>query len=338
MRVGIIGMGYIGRSHFAALAQVPEIELAAVADPDIADPRGNNPQVRVFASAGEMLRGCALDAVIVAVPTFLHEQCVAEAAEAGCHILCEKPLALNATSATRMVETTERHHVILMVGQVLRFWPHYARIKELVDLGTLGPLQSLSTHRLSKYPPWSSWFADPQKSGGCLLDLQIHDVDFTHWLLGDPETITTRGIRSQTGGWDHVWTTLGYGERVVQIESSYLMPTTWPFSSGIRLQGPKGCIEYTFGVRGNIEEREAGQHRFVFYGNEGAPAALEAPAGDAFVNELRYFFDCVRFRQKPARCPAEESLQVMRIMDASRRSVEGCEIVRLSGDESWRTP
>jgi predicted dehydrogenase len=267
----------------------------------------------------------------VAVPTFLHAECVIDVATAGCDILCEKPLALDAASAQKMVEATEGHAVILMVGQVLRFWPHYCRIKELIDRGTLGAIQSISAYRLSKFPPWSSWFADPQKSGGCLLDLQVHDVDFIHWLWGQPELVRTCGIRSEAGSWDHVWTTLVYPECVAHVEASYLMPPSWPFSSGIRLQGRQGCIEYTFGVHGNIEERAEGQHRFVLYGAEGAPTNLEVSTEDAFVNELRYFLDCVRSRQRPVLCPAEESLQVMRVMDASRRSVENSETVRLSG-------
>ncbi len=251
--------------------------------------------------------------------------------------MCEKPFALDGDSAERMLEATERHHVVLMVGQVLRFWPHYCQVKELVDAGTLGAIRSITAYRLSKLPPWSSWFADPQKSGGCLLDLQVHDVDFVHWILGHPALVHTSGLRSEAGSWDHVWTTLGFGQRVAYIEASYLMPASWPFSSGIRLQGPKGCVEYTFRVRGNIEEREEGQHRLVLYGADQTPISLDVPPGAPFVNELQYFLDCVRSRQKPVLCPAEESLEVMQVMDASRRSVESCKAVQLSEDQSRRT-
>ncbi len=332
LRVGIIGMGYLGRTHYATLRQIPGIEVAAVADLRVQEIREAYPELRVFKSLYEMLQSHPLDVVIVATPTFLHEQCVVEAAKVGCDILCEKPFALDTSSAERMLEAAERHSVILMVGQVLRFWPHYRRIKELVDAGTLGAIRSISAYRLSKLPPWSSWFADPQKSGGCLLDLQIHDVDFAHWLLGHPTLVRTAGLRSEAGSWDHVWTVLGYGEQVAHIEASYLMPDSWPFSSGIRIEGPKGCIEYTFGVRGNIEERDQGQHLFALYGTDGGVTTPEVPPGDAFANELRYFLECVRSRKKPALCPAEESLEVMRVMDASRRSVETCEAVRLSGN------
>jgi predicted dehydrogenase len=337
LRVGIIGMGYMGRTHYGALRHIPGAEVSAVTHLSAQEIREAYPDLPVFLTWNEMFRRCPLEAVIVAAPTFLHEECVVEAAKAGCDILCEKPFALDAASAERMLEVAERQRVILMVGQVLRFWPHYRRIKELVDAGALGAIQSISAYRLSKLPPWSSWFADPQKSGGCLLDLQVHDVDFVHWILGHPALVRTIGIRSEAGSWDHVWTTLGYGDRVASIEASYLMPASWPFSSGIRLQGARSCIEYTFGVRGNINEREEGHHQFVLYGADGAPTTLEVPPEDAFVNELRYFLNCVRSRQKPELCPTEESLELMRVMDASRRSVESCEAVRLSGDYSRRT-
>jgi len=322
-------MGYIGRTHYGALREIPGAEVCAVTHLNQQELRDAYPELRVFLTWNEMLRGCSPDAVIVATPTFLHEECVVAAARAGCHILCEKPFALDANSAERMLEETERRGVILMVGQVLRFWPHYRRIKELVDAGALGAVQSITAYRLSKFPPWSSWFADPQKSGGCLLDLSIHDVDFVHWVLGHPALVRSTGIRSATGSWDHVWTTLEYGGPVASIEASYLLPASWPFSTGIRLQGRKGCIEYTFDVRGNVSEREAGHHHFVFYGSEGAPTALEVPPQDAFVNEQKYFLDCVRSHQKPALCPPEESLELMRVMDASRRSAESGEAVRL---------
>jgi len=332
LRVGIIGMGYIGRAHYAALQQIPDVEVAAVVShraPEIRQAYGN---LRVFSTWGEMFRSCPLDAVVVALPTFLHAECAIDAARAGCDVLCEKPLALDAASAEKMIESAGRQGVIMMVGHVLRFWPHYRRIKELVDQGALGGIQSIAAYRLSSFPRWSSWFADPQQSGGCLLDLQVHDIDFIHWLLGQPELVRTCGILSKAGSWDHVWTELGYGKRLVRVEASNLMPPSWPFSSGIRLQGPKGCIQYTFRVQGNIEERSEGQHRLVLYGAEGAPTNLDVFPEDAFVNELRYFLDCVRSRKKPVLCPVEESLQVMQVMDASRRSAESCETVRLSGN------
>lgn len=327
IRAGIIGMGYMGRTHFRALQQVPEVQLVGVFHTEAAELRKELPDVPVFDSPEELYRQARPEAVIVTVPTFLHEQCVLEAIDAGCQVLCEKPFALDVASAERMLEAAGKRQTTLMVGQVLRFWPAYRRIRELADEGFLGQLRSITSYRLSSFPAWSAWFRDPAKSGGCLLDLQIHDVDFVHWIFGHPETVSTHGIRSETGSWDHVWTSLGYGDRVAQVEASYLMPPSWPFSTGVRVQGSKGMLEYSFGVQGNIEEREEAMHRFVRYEGE-SRTELDLPTADPFVEELRYFFDCVKARRKPLLCPPEESLQVMRVMEASRESVESGQPVR----------
>ncbi|MGA2606209.1 MAG: Gfo/Idh/MocA family oxidoreductase [Terriglobia bacterium] len=332
LRVGIIGMGCMGRIHYEALRHVPDAQVVAVTDVRLEEVRNVYPELPIFPDYRDLFRDARPDAVVVAVPTFLHEACAVEAAKAGCAILCEKPFALDVASAQRMLEAAEGYGVILMVGQVLRFWPQYRRIKELVDKGALGSVQSITAHRLSRLPPWSSWFADPLKSGGCLFDLQVHDVDFVHWILGHPEQVRTTGIRSQAGSWDHVWTSLTYGDRVAHVEASYLMPASWPFSSGIRVRGSKGCVEYSFGVRGNIEEREQAQHRFAFYGEDGSVSIPEVPPGDAYVNELQYFFECVRSHQKPELCPAKESVQVIQVIAASWRSAESRDAVQLPSD------
>jgi predicted dehydrogenase len=336
IRAGIVGMGYMGWTHYRALRQVPDVEVVGIFHTSAEELRRELPEVPVYGSRQELYRGAKPEAVIVAVPTFLHEECVAEAAQAGCHVLCEKPFALDVASAERMLDKAERHQATLMVGQVLRFWPQYRRIKELADNGALGSLWSITAYRLASLPAWSSWFRDPAKSGGCLLDLQIHDVDFVHWIFGNPEMVCTQGIRSEAESWDHVWTSLNYGDRVAQLEASYLMPPSWPFSTGIRLEGSKGCLEYSFGVQGNIEEREKAAHQFIHYEGERS-TMIEVPSADPFVEELRYFFDCIKAGHKPLLCAPEESVQVMRVIEASRQSVESGRPVRFSPDPLRRS-
>ena len=180
LRVGIIGMGYIGRTHCGALHHIPDTAVAAVADGRAQEIRKAYPDLRVFSTWHEMFRSCPLDAVIVAVPTSLYGECVVEAAKAGCDILCEKPFALDAASAERMLEVAERQHVILMVGQVLRFWPHYRRIKELVDAGALGIIRSITAYRLSKLPPWSSCLQTLKKVADvCSISRYTMSISFT---------------------------------------------------------------------------------------------------------------------------------------------------------------
>jgi len=336
VKLGILGMGYIGRIHFEAAQKVPEAQVLAVATRRPAELPNACRDLQVYARAEEMFHDDRLDAVLICLPTYLHEDAVIAAAEAGRHILCEKPMALDAASAERMLKAVQGNGRILMVAQVLRFWPQYACIKQLVDSGELGAIRSITAHRLAKYAPWADWFRDPAKSGGCLLDLQVHDIDFIHWLLGHPSSVYTVGIKSAAGSWDHVHTTLNYPGAQATVEASYLMPEGWPFTTGIHIVGTKGALEYTFRVGANIQERDQASHYFRVCKNDGTTREPEASTEDAFVAQLRYFVKCVAENQPPRVCPPEETCQIMQVMTASRQSAECGKIISLTSDASIR--
>jgi len=328
INLGIAGMGYIGQVHLEAARKVPGAQVLAAASREAAKIRQKFPGVEIYSSFQELIRDNRLDAVIIALPTDLHEKAVVMAAECGRHILCEKAMALDASSARRMLEAAENHHRTLMVAHVLRFWPQYARVKELVDAGEIGSIISVAAFRLSKYPPWMDWFRDPARSGGALLDLEIHDVDFVHWILGHPQSVYTVGIQSPAGAWDHVHTILNYPQAQASIEASSLMPESFPFSTRLLVVGTRGALEYTFRVSANVQERESASHYFRLYksGGESEPATSSE---DAYVAQLRYFVQCVAERQPPRLCPPEESCQVMQVMSALRQSADCGQIITL---------
>ena len=329
LNLGIAGMGYMGRVHLEASRQVPGVQVLAVATLEPEKIRATYPGLTIYPGYPELFRDGRLDAVIICLPTDLHEAATVKAAEHGRHILCEKPMGLDAASAQRMLQAAQAHGCILMVAHVLRFWPQYARIKELIEAGEVGSIRSVSAYRLSKFPDWSDWFRNPARSGGCLLDLQVHDVDFVHWILGHPQSVYTVGTRTSPGSWDHVHTTLNYPQAQATIEASSLMPSSWPFSTGIHVLGTAGALEYTFRVGANIQEREQASHFFRLYKSDGAVSEPSASTEDAFAAQLRYFAHCVAQRQPPHLCPPEETCQVMQVMTASRQSAESGRIVAL---------
>ena len=329
IKLGIAGMGYIGRIHLEAAQRVPGVQVLAVATRGAAGLREAFPGLQVYPTYQELFLDNRLDAVIICLPTNLHEVATVEGVERGLHILCEKPMALDATSAQRMLEAARVQGRILMVAHILRFWPQYVRIKEMIEADEVGSIRSVTAWRLGKYPPWSGWFRDPAKSGGCLLDLQIHDVDFIHWILGHPQSVYTAGIQAPTRSWDHVHTTLAYPQAQVSIEATYLMPDSWPFTTGIRVLGNEAALEYTFCVGANIQEREQASHIFRWYKSNGTVSDLSAPDEDMFTAQLRYFVGCVADRQPPCLCPPEETCQVMQVMTASRQSAESGQVITL---------
>jgi len=326
---GIAGMGYIGRVHLEASRKVPGAQALAAATLDAEKSCKAFPGLQIYSSYPELLRDDRLDAVIICLPTDLHEAAMVEAAERGRHILCEKPMGLDAASAQRMLQAAHAHGRILMVAHVLRFWPQYARIKELIEAGEVGSVRSVATSRLSTFPHWGQWFRDPARSGGALLDLQVHDVDFAHWILGHPQSVYTVGTQSPTGSWDHVHTTLNYPQAHAILEASLLMPSSWPFTSSIYVLGTEGALEYTFRVGANVQERNQATHFFRLYKSDGTVSEPAVSPDDAYVAQLRYFTQCVAQRQPPRLCPPEETCQVMQVMTASRQSVESGRIIAL---------
>ena len=109
VNLGIAGMGYIGRVHLEACGKVPGFQVRAVAALEAEEIRNTFPGLQIYPSYQELFRGERLDAVIICIPTYLHEEATVEAAARGCHILCEKAMALDAGSAKRMVQAAQAH-------------------------------------------------------------------------------------------------------------------------------------------------------------------------------------------------------------------------------------
>ncbi len=331
IKLGVIGFGHIGKIHCEAVRQVTGMTLTAVATSHPEEVRrlcGSG--VQTYASYSELVRDTSLDAVMVCTPTYLHEEQVLAAANQGLHVLCEKPFALETAGAERMLAGARENEVVLMIAQVLRFWPPYVRIKQAVESGEVGTIQAVTAYRVAKYPSWGDWFRDPAKSGGALLDMQVHDVDFVYWLLGAPVELYAAGKRSAVGSWDHVLTTLQYPGSVVGIESSYLMPDGWPFSCGIRVMGSVASPEFTFRVGGNIEQRQHASSKLVMYRSDGCAVELPVSGEDMYVAQLQYFADCVAQVSAPLRCLPEDSYKVMQIMEACKKSLSSSSPVRLN--------
>jgi predicted dehydrogenase len=319
--LGVAGMGYVGRVHYEAAQKVAGIEIAAVASRDVERTRRSFPETNVASSFDDLFRNYALDAVLICVPTFLHETFVTNATRCGLHVMCEKPMALNAASAARMVEAARTAQVVFMVAQLLRFWPQYARAKTMVADGKLGRLHSVSAYRLAKPPRWSEWFRDAAKSGGCLLDLQIHDIDFLFWMLGRPKTLQTFALKSECGSREHIHTVLTFAEdQIATIECSYLMPSSWPFACGLRLVGSDAALEYRFVSQDDIAGRAQSAESALVFPNQGEPSALDIQRQDMFVAQLQHFADCIRNPEKEMTSPPWQSYEVMKLLDASNLS------------------
>jgi predicted dehydrogenase len=162
--------------------------------------------INIYSDFGKMLTEEKLDAVSIALPTFVHAQYTIEALVSGVHVLCEKPMGLNVTECESMMAAAKSSGKVLQIGHCVRFWPEYAKTKEIVAGGEYGRVLAATFQRLAATPTWSqdNWILNDERSGGVALDLHIHDTDFVQYLFGKPRAVCSFGGKDSTGKLVHI--------------------------------------------------------------------------------------------------------------------------------------
>lgn len=190
VRFGLIGAGNIGQLRARALGMLANSELSAIADVDTerAKAVATSPQTRVFDDYQKMLASDAVEAVIVSTPPQFHEEIVTAALEAGKHVLCEKPLANTVDACRRMVEKSRETGKVLTTGFNHRYFAAIEFVKQTLDGGEIGELDHIRAFAghtgLAEFK--APWMYDKDvMGGGALMDVGIHLIDLTRYLLGD---------------------------------------------------------------------------------------------------------------------------------------------------------
>jgi len=324
LRAGVIGFGGLGHVHAAAYAKRTDVQLVAVADIDperltgksIKINLGENQAfdlqaVRTYRSANRMLAHEALDLVSICLPTDLHAKVAVRALQKGVHVLTEKPMSRTLRQADAAIAAQEQSGRLLMVAQCLRFWPCYERLLAAHRSGEFGRLLMLSMRRISGSPGWGgarSWFLDGRRSGGCLLDMHIHDTDFVNHLLGVPEAVVATGRSHVSGAIDNSFTQYVYPDGpVVMAEAS------WSYGGGFNMafvaSFERATLEMGY-CDATLRVLRSGQ----------APETLELPATSAYDAEIDYFVGCIQCGKPPERCLPASTRETMRIALCEERS------------------
>jgi len=186
--IGVVGAGRMGSIHARLIARsVPEARLVGIADVDLPAAQrlaGELGGVPAFGSLDEMLGSPGLRAVLIATPSNRHLGAIEVAAAAARDILCEKPVALTIEDTVAGIEAAEAAHVRLQIGFMRRWDPDYARAKARLASGDLGRPMLFKSLQFDQEPPPPS-FADPNVSGGIMVDMGIHEFDLARWLMDD---------------------------------------------------------------------------------------------------------------------------------------------------------
>lgn len=303
IRLACIGTGYISAVHAESCRNCDSVELAGVysrhEDSGLRFARRFSIP-RVYTDYGELLSDKQIDAVVIGLPTPMHREFTIRAAQAGKHILCEKPIALTVEDGEEMINAAQKSSVVLMIAHVLRFWPEYRTTKSVIDAGTMGSIRSMGAYRLSAMPEWSAdnWLLDAAQSGGVPVDLLVHDIDFIGWLLGEPVSVKANGTIVNSNFVNSVASIFQYNEAIACAEAGYILPRGEAFKMGFRIVCENGTIEYS------------NQSNPTLVMTLGGKPFTPPPVSivDPYSEQIGYFAECVRETRYPSQCPPREAL------------------------------
>ncbi|MET1017650.1 MAG: Gfo/Idh/MocA family oxidoreductase [Leifsonia flava] len=177
LRVGLLGVGQMGRHHARVLRELPGVDLVAIADPG-GDPHGVAGALDVLPDIDALI-ATGIDMAVVAVPTAFHEAAALKLADAGVHTLVEKPIAHSVEAGRRMVDAFKAKNLVGAVGHIERFNPALQELRQRIAAGELGEVYQIATRRQGPFP---ARIADV----GVAKDLGSHDVDLTAWVAQSP--------------------------------------------------------------------------------------------------------------------------------------------------------
>lgn len=329
--VGLIGSQFVAELHAEALKRVPEARIVAAASPTEA-------HVRVFAEKHgiphwytdyhDMLARDDIQVVTVGAPNDLHCRMVCDIAQAGKHVICEKPLCRTMAEADEMIAACQEAGVKLMYAEELCFVPKYVRAKQLIDMGAIGEVYLIK--QAEKHNgPHSAWFWDVERSGGGVtLDMGCHAFQFFRWVLDKRSVVA---VTAQMGTYVHKDRTQGDDDSIIIVE----------FEGGVR-----GMAEESWAKVGGMDDLAEfyGSQGVIFadllYGNAmrvysevGYDYAVEKASTTqgwsfctfeemwnyGFPQEMAHFIDCVLNDKQPL-VTGEDGRVVMEIIFAAYES------------------
>ena len=269
---------------------------------------------RKFTDFKKMLAAGGFDYVDLCVPTFLHKEFSILAMEAGYDVFCEKPMALTVDEADAMIAASKKTGKLLTIGQCLRFWPMYVKVKELIDSGSYGKVISAELARYSPSPTWSvdGWMEDGDLCGSAGLDLHIHDVDMIHFWFGAPKGVSSSGVKAPGGGFGHLATLYDYPEMTVTSVGDWLCADSFGLVMRALVVMEKAVI--------NLDTSQP-QALTVYVDGEGK-FNPELDPMDGYYHELTSFVNNVATRKAPTVVTPESARDSLKTVLAEISSAE----------------
>lgn len=346
LQVAVIGVGGIARTHnpgWVTLQNEGKAELAAFCDvsEDIVQAQAKALGVeRTYTDYRKLLRAEKIDVVDVCTPNAFHCPITCAALKAGCHVICEKPMAPTAREAKRMAQTARDTGLNLMIAQHMRWMESAKSLKTLCDAGDLGDVYYVRAQALRRrfVPARASFYTKAISGGGPMIDIGVHILDLAYWLMGCPEPVTVSGmaecklgkrkdIKGLWGEWDRdnfevedfaVGLVRFANGAMLTLETSWLANMREKERMAIQLFGTEGGATYP------ENQLYTEKHRVLLDVDVEKPDQKERPHHQ----ELRAFTEAV-LAGKPSPIPPEQSVNVVRMLTGVYRSQDSGKEVRV---------
>lgn len=303
VRVGIVGVGFMGMIHYLAYQRMKGVKVAAMCETDPKKLSGDWRAIKGnFGPPGELmdLSGIAkyetieamladpkLDYVDVCLPPGAHAGVTIAALKAGKHVFCEKPIALTAADAKRMVKTAQDTGKLLLIGHVLPFHAEYLAAYKAISGGKYGKLLGGHFKRIISDPQWLTGFFDPNKVGGPMLDLHVHDAHFIRLACGMPKAVNSVGrMRGEVVEFFTTQFQFADPRLAVTATSGVINQQGRAFTHGFEIHLEKATLLYDLAV---IDGKAEVNMPYTVLTADGKVSRPELSAGDAvapFVAEL----------------------------------------------------
>jgi len=328
LRIGIIGAGIMGQGNAKALSGEGDVEITAIASrrressEELVAGLTQESTPTIHEDAEELVQSENVDAVVITTPDDLHAEMVIAAAEAGKHVLCEKPFTTSVIEADRAVDAVRRHDVVAMCLFNHRWVPAYAQAKELVaDLGDAAVGYARKDDTIYVPTEMLSW----AERTTCAWFLSSHDIDLMNWLVDD--TVTSvyatarygklRGLGIDTPDAIQIQAEYSRGA-IATFESAWIYPNTFPtmVDSYVTLACDDGVVQIDRQKENVVLAREDG---YSYPRNMLQRVTHGVPAG-AYRDAIRHFVDCSLTGSEPL-IPIESSRDVTAVLEAAHESI-----------------
>ena len=349
IKVGVIGVGSIAEMHIAGYKADPRVELAAFCDINeerLKEKGERHGVTRLYTDVKDMVAKEELDAVSVCTWNAAHAPCTIAALEAGLHVLCEKPMAMNVAEAEAMRDTAKRSGKLLMIGFVRRFGNDCAVVQDFINEGYFGDLYYAKATYLRRNGCPGGWFGDKSRSGGGpLIDLGVHVIDLVRYLMGNPQPVSVYGAAfHKLGSRKELKAARNYvsAEKsdydVCDVEDS--VTALIRFDNGavlsvetafcLNMKQDRTSVEL-FGTKGGAR-LEPDFELYADMNGHLTDTVLSAEPvlgfDELFQREIDHYISCIA-DGIPCRAPAEDGAMLMKILDAVYRSAETGNEVKL---------